>query len=99
MSYDHWKTTNPEDEWLGPEPPDGPEPPEQEPPMSYDTRCYELAEAFLTDTPDINNEKNRDELAQRIQQTAEDWIQYNEGPCECCGEARGKNNHKDCVFF
>jgi hypothetical protein len=20
MSYDHWKTTNPEDEWLGPEP-------------------------------------------------------------------------------
>jgi hypothetical protein len=20
MSYDHWKTTNPEDEWLGPDP-------------------------------------------------------------------------------
>jgi hypothetical protein len=20
MSYDHWKTTNPDDEWLGPEP-------------------------------------------------------------------------------
>jgi hypothetical protein len=20
MSYDHWKTTNPADEWLGPEP-------------------------------------------------------------------------------
>jgi hypothetical protein len=22
MSYDHWKTTNPDDEWLGPEPAD-----------------------------------------------------------------------------
>lgn len=21
MNYDNWKTTNPEDEWLGPEPP------------------------------------------------------------------------------
>ena len=20
MSFDHWKTTNPDDEWLGPEP-------------------------------------------------------------------------------
>lgn len=20
MSYDHWKTTNPDDEWLGPDP-------------------------------------------------------------------------------
>jgi hypothetical protein len=23
-SYDHWKTTNPDDEWLGPEPEDEP---------------------------------------------------------------------------
>lgn len=22
MTYDHWKTTNPEDEWLGPDPMD-----------------------------------------------------------------------------
>ena len=25
MSYDHWKTTNPEDEWLGPDPHNEPE--------------------------------------------------------------------------
>jgi hypothetical protein len=29
MSYDHWKTTNPEDEWLGPEPKSEEEPPEK----------------------------------------------------------------------
>lgn len=23
MTYDHWKTTNPDDEWLGPDPEDG----------------------------------------------------------------------------
>lgn len=29
MSYDHWKTTNPDDEWLGPEPQSEEEEPEE----------------------------------------------------------------------
>ena len=61
--------------------------------MSYDTKCYDLAAAFLADTPDIDNEKNRDALAQLIQTTIEDDISYLEGACEICGEARGKGAH------
>ena len=67
--------------------------------MSYDWRCYDLAALFLGDTPDIHNEKNIDELAQRIQTTIEDFISYEEGPCECCGEPRGKGDHSACIFF
>ena len=66
---------------------------------SYDSRCYDLAAIFLSDTPDINNETSRDDLAQSIQQTIEDWITYKEGPCDFCGEALGKRDHKDCVLF
>jgi hypothetical protein len=61
--------------------------------MSYDSRCYDLAALFLAETPDIDSEANRDALAQRIQTTIEDWIGYEEGPCELCGEARGKGAH------
>ena len=35
--------------------------------MSYDSRCYDLAETFLEDEPTtINTEANRAELAQLI---------------------------------
>lgn len=44
--------------------------------MAYDTKCYDLAEAFLEDTPHLNTEKNRDELAQLIQTTIEDQVQH-----------------------
>lgn len=61
--------------------------------MSYDTKCHDLAIVFLSNTPDIDNEKSRADLAQTIQTALEDWIRYNEGPCEGCGEARGKGDH------
>jgi hypothetical protein len=38
MSYDHWKTTNPDDEWLGPDPAeehDDEEPPELQTPYAH----------------------------------------------------------------
>lgn len=66
---------------------------------TYDSKCYDLASAFLSDTPDINTESSRDKLSAHIQQTIEDWIQYEEGACDFCGEARGKRDHKDCVLL
>jgi hypothetical protein len=43
--------------------------------MSYDTKCYNLASAFLEDHPDKNTEANRKELAQCIQSEIEDAIE------------------------
>jgi hypothetical protein len=65
--------------------------------MAYDTKCDDLAVAFLADTPDIDNPRSRAVLAQLIQNTIEDEIQYLEGACERCGEARGKDIHDHCV--
>jgi hypothetical protein len=45
-------------------------------PMSFDTKCYDLAELFLEDHPMINNERRRKELAQDIQNTIEAYIEY-----------------------
>lgn len=44
--------------------------------MTYDEKCYELAEAFLSDQPlaGFNTESRRDKLAQEIQRTIEDFI-------------------------
>jgi len=44
--------------------------------MAYDEKCYELAEAFLsdTDTSRFNSEANCDKLAQAIQTAIEDFI-------------------------
>ena len=67
--------------------------------MSYDSKCHDLAGVFLADTPDIDSAASRDKLAQHIQTAIEDWIQYEEGPCECCGEARGKGDHQPCIFI
>lgn len=64
--------------------------------MGYDTKCYDLAAAFLADTPDIDNERSRAVLAQRIQDTIEGETLYLEGACERCGEARGKDVHDHC---
>lgn len=46
--------------------------------MAYDTKCFDLAEAFLEDHPDLNTQANRDTLAQLIQTTIEDEIAYME---------------------
>ena len=42
--------------------------------MAYDTKCFDLAEAFLEDSPHLATAKRTDELAQLIQTTIEDFI-------------------------
>ncbi len=44
----------------------------------YDTRCYELAKLFLTDTDtkEWATERNISQLAQDIQDVIEDYIKY-----------------------
>lgn len=41
---------------------------------SYDSRCYELAEIFLSDEPGLNNDAAKRALALEIQQCIEDEI-------------------------
>lgn len=43
--------------------------------MSYDPKCYDLAERFLEDHPAINNEFHRDELAQSIADAIASYIE------------------------
>jgi hypothetical protein len=42
----------------------------------FDTQCYELACSFLGDEEALNNEQHKNALAQAIQDTIEDYIQY-----------------------
>ena len=42
--------------------------------MAYDTKCYDLADAFLEDEPALRTEPNRKKLAQEIQTAIENWI-------------------------
>lgn len=41
---------------------------------TYDGKCYDLAEHFLQDAPELNDERNRDDLAKMIQTVIEDWF-------------------------
>ena len=41
--------------------------------MSFDPKCYELAEYFLSDRFHVVREKDIHELAQKIQDTVEDY--------------------------
>jgi hypothetical protein len=46
--------------------------------VSYDSRCYDLAEVFLSDPDDknINTDAHKHYLAQVIQTAIEDGIEY-----------------------
>jgi hypothetical protein len=66
-------------EWRDTEPPPSPVT-QPETKMSYDQRCYDLAAVFLEDVEGIDHEASCRELAQLIQQTIEDWIQYGKKP-------------------
>ena len=46
------------------------------PPATYDESCWDLAVAFLSDSPEKDTPENRHELATAIQQTVEDVIQF-----------------------
>lgn len=73
MTYDHWKTTDPADEWLGPDPEA-----EEEPEMgdrTYDDKCWSLAIQWLEGVPDLNSDANAVDLACAIQEAIEDWQQ------------------------
>lgn len=48
--------------------------------MSFDPRCYDLAELFLSGEPAINTPEKRDELAQILQDAIEDFIAYGRDP-------------------
>lgn len=41
--------------------------------MSYDSKCYDLAEHFIGSQPEL--ERLRTSLAQHIQTTVEDWLE------------------------
>lgn len=42
--------------------------------MAFDSKCFDLAEAFLQDTPHIWTESRVSKLAQEIQDTIESFI-------------------------
>ena len=41
---------------------------------TFDSKCYELAEAFLDDSPDLDTEANRRALAAEIQDVIEGFV-------------------------
>ena len=46
---------------------------------TFDTKCFELAQHFLADSPNLRAITGKaDELASEIQQCIEDWIQGEE---------------------
>ena len=49
---------------------------------NYDTKSYDLAEAFLESEPHLNTGKRRDELAQIIQSAIEDYLTYEQNNYE-----------------
>jgi hypothetical protein len=75
MTYDHWKSTNHADEFLGPEPEEHDMPRE-----TYDPKCWELAGHFLDDhvakdAPERGAVQN--ELAINIQRAIEEFLEDN----------------------
>jgi hypothetical protein len=42
--------------------------------LSFDSKCYDLAEHFLQDEADLDSEDKRKELAQEIQEAIEAWL-------------------------
>lgn len=44
--------------------------------MAYDSRCYDLAAVFLSDSHGKDTEANRQQLAQHIQDEIEGTIEY-----------------------
>jgi hypothetical protein len=43
--------------------------------VTYDVKCYALAEAFLEDEAGINSRRQVDDLAKTIQSAIENWIE------------------------
>ena len=58
----------------------------KEPRTSYDSRCYDRAEIFLSDEPTLNVPRHFHELAQDIQIAIEDYIAEHRSPEAQLGE-------------
>ena len=56
---------------------------------SFDTRCFDLAEVFLSSSPLRDVPGKADELASEIQQCIEDWLEGEEARAEEAREAKG----------
>ena len=41
---------------------------------TYDEKCYELAQAFLADRPELDTPQNQHRLAVAVQQAVEDFF-------------------------
>jgi hypothetical protein len=50
--------------------------------MPFDVKCRQLADQFLEDEPELDTEKNANDLAQQIQNTIEDFISQKKGELE-----------------
>ena len=44
--------------------------------MTFDSKCFELAEHFLQDEPSLNTKAAKDTLASTIQQAVEDELEF-----------------------
>jgi hypothetical protein len=44
--------------------------------LTFDPKCYELAEAFLEDETGMGSEADLNDLATEIQNTIENWIEH-----------------------
>lgn len=49
---------------------------------TYDTKCFDLAEAFLEDSLHLATAKRTQELAALIQTTIEDWLDHEQNNYE-----------------
>lgn len=49
---------------------------------TYDSKCFDLAEAFLDDAPHLATTSRTEELAALLQRTIEDWIEYEQSNYE-----------------
>jgi hypothetical protein len=51
-------------------------------PRTYDVKCFDLAEAFLEDSPHLATARRTQELAALIQTTIEDWLDHEQSNYE-----------------
>jgi hypothetical protein len=61
----------------------------------FDPKCFDLAQAFLEDSPALRNVPGKaDELASEIQQCIEDWLQGESDRAELKGLHDAATNYK-----
>lgn len=65
--------------------------------MSFDTKCFDLADHFLAEES-TELQKRSPDLAQAIQDAVEQWIEYEKLPdCELCGSGDKATCEIECT--